>query len=478
MPIKSLELEDVGPFRFRPAAVSTVTDFRVRIDFDPEVNLFVGPNNVGKSTILQAVSLLTEPWNTDFRERYIRDIGFPREGSPTVALEWCDSGNRNLRLESDYSALSAAMIALDDSDSAHSRPNESGREVSQTSMQDDVDFALRETRSNSTRRRGRRAPQQNAEQRQDKEIDLALGQIGRIQNLGAEPSSEICYASAWDRSKREDFGYVGYATHGSLVLRNPESLTLYSRGHNSFERDVFNTILRVVNEITDGFPMRLTISNLAESSSDIVADQTMDGRVSISDLSLGTRYVLAWIIQFIVDFAQRYDSDEHWKEKRGIFIIDEIDAHLHPSWQRRIIPTLQRHFPNVQIFASTHSPMMVAGLKTGQVHLLKRDETGQVVWSRNEHNIIGWSADEIYRTFMGIDDPTDERTARHAEELRELRNKDNLTPEDEARMQELRRLVNEDLLAGGWLKAQDERFDEMMRRFMANRMSDLSQDGT
>ena len=44
-------------------------------------------------------------------------------------------------------------------------------------------------------------------------------------------------------------------------------------------------------------------------------------------------------------------------------------------------------------------------------------------------------------------------------------------------MQELRRLVNEDLLAGGWLKAQDERFDEMMRRFMDNRMSDLSQDG-
>ena len=145
--------------------------------------------------------------------------------------------------------------------------------------------------------------------------------------------------------------------------------------------------------------------------------------------------------------------------------------------QRRIIPTLQRHFPNVQIFASTHSPMMVAGLKKGQVHLLKRDATGQVVWSRNEQDIIGWTADEIYRTFMGIDDPTDERTARHAEELRELRNKDNLTPENEARMQELRRLVNEDLLAGGWLKAQDERFDEMMRRFMADRMSDLSQDG-
>lgn len=477
MAIKSLELEDVGPFRFRPAAVSTVSDFRIRVEFNREVNLFVGPNNVGKSTILQAVNLLAEPWNTDFRERYLRDVGFPREASSTIALEWCDSGNQNLRLESDYGALSAALTALGGTDNANSRVNQSSRETSRTSMRDDVDFALRETRPDHDRRMRRGVPQQGFEQSQTGESDLIQDQIGRIQNVDSGSSLEICYASDWDRRKRENFGYVGYATHGSFILQNLENLAQYSRAHSSFERSVFNTILRVVNQITEGFPMRLTISSPEEPSSNIVADQTMDGRVSIADLSLGTRYVLAWIVQFIIDFAQRYDGDERWNERRGIFIIDEIDAHLHPSWQRRIIPTLQRHFPNVQIFASTHSPMMVAGLKKGQVHLLKRDETGQVVWSRNEQDIIGWTADEIYRTFMGIDDPTDERTARHAEELRELRNKDNLTPADEARMQELRRLVNEDLLAGGWLKAQDERFDEMMRRFMANRMSDLSQDG-
>ena len=58
-------------------------------------------------------------------------------------------------------------------------------------------------------------------------------------------------------------------------------------------------------------------------------------------------------------------------------IVDEIDAHLHPSWQRRILPTLTRNFPNLQIFCSTHSPMMLAGLKAGQVQLLRRDENGR-----------------------------------------------------------------------------------------------------
>ena len=302
--------------------------------------------------------------------------------------------------------------------------------------------------------------------------------VGYMQCLDSASSLSNCNYAEWQNNKRNYFGHIGYAAHTSYSLENTGNLAAYSQGRDAFERDVYTTILHIVAQIMYGFPVQISVhGSTRERMPSAVAVQTADGQVQFSDLSLGTRYALSWIIQFIDSFAQRYRGDDGWRERAGILIIDEVDAHLHASWQRRIIPTLKEYFPNVQIFASTHSPMMVAGLKKGQVHLLKRDATGQVVWSRNEQDIIGWTADEIYRTFMGIDDPTDERTARHAEELRELRNKDNLTPEDEARMQELRRLVNEDLLAGGWLKAQDERFDEMMRRFMADRMSDLSQDG-
>ena len=179
----------------------------------------------------------------------------------------------------------------------------------------------------------------------------------------------------------------------------------------------------------------------------------------------------------MLGMADHYYEDNYWKERRGIFVIDEIDAHLHPSWQRRVIPTLQRHFPNVQIFASTHSPMMVAGLKKGQVHLLKRAETGQVVWSRNERDIIGWTADEIYRTFMGIDDPTDELTVQRANRLRELRRKESLAPEEEREMDELRRQVNQDLLSKGPVGPQNERYSELMHRFLRSLETELSQDG-
>ena len=95
------------------------------------------------------------------------------------------------------------------------------------------------------------------------------------------------------------------------------------------------------------------------------------------------------------------------EQKPAILLIDEIENHLHPTWQRRVIPALLEHFPGLQIFATTHSPFVVAGLKAGQVHLLKRDDEGRVTASTNHEDVIGWTADEILRNMMGVEDPTD-----------------------------------------------------------------------
>jgi predicted ATP-binding protein involved in virulence len=54
-------------------------------------------------------------------------------------------------------------------------------------------------------------------------------------------------------------------------------------------------------------------------------------------------------------------------ETPGVVLIDEIDLHLHPNWQRRIINDLRRSFPKVQFFATTHSPFIVQSLKAGEV---------------------------------------------------------------------------------------------------------------
>lgn len=200
--------------------------------------------------------------------------------------------------------------------------------------------------------------------------------------------------------------------------------------------------------------------------------------IYLGHASSGTAGILLWLRWLALKMVHHYEFAEDWARKPAILLIDEIENHLHPTWQRRVIPALLEHFPGLQIFATTHSPFVVAGLKRGQVHLLQRDANGVVTASTNERDVIGWTADEILRTMMGVEEPTDQLTVERAERLRLLRGKDVLTAEEEEELNELRRQVNEDLVAkGGPLEARRERYADLIRDFLLSRQSDLAQEG-
>ena len=312
MAIKSLELENVGPFRIHPSA----SDAKVCIEFDNHVNLFIGPNNAGKSTVLQAVNLLTECWTEDFGSRYLDAVGFP-DGFARVAIEWHNGQNQRLRFHSEYGVLSTVM---------HKMVAKAGAQRNKRPGFGYAPARLRQSHPSFVQ-------------------SIETERVGTIQRLDLGISQEIRHTD-WNRRKREDFGYVGYATHTDYGLHNTQGFATYSRARSEFEYEVFVTMQQIISQITQGFPMQLGINNFGSRQATIVADQTPDGQVSIADLSLGTRYVLAWIVQFVDNFAQRYKgTSQQWREMPGIFIIDEIDAHLHPSWQRRIIPTLSPNPP-------------------------------------------------------------------------------------------------------------------------------------
>ena len=209
-------------------------------------------------------------------------------------------------------------------------------------------------------------------------------------------------------------------------------------------------------------------------------ESTWDSRQPLyaGALSSGTQSTLLWVYALALKVLEHYGSGFLWEGKLAILLIDEIENHLHPTWQRRVIPALLEHFPGLQIFATTHSPFVVAGLKAGQVHLLKRDENGVVTATTNTEDVIGWTADEILRNMMGVDEPTDQLTVDRASRLRQLREKESLTSEEESELNELRRQVNEDLLSkGGPLEAQRESYGELMEQFLRSRQSELTQDG-
>ena len=194
-------------------------------------------------------------------------------------------------------------------------------------------------------------------------------------------------------------------------------------------------------------------------------------------LSSGTQTTFLWVRWLAYKMLHHYDFAEGWQNEPAILLIDEIENHLHPTWQRRVIPALLEHFPGLQIFATTHSPFVVAGLRAGQVHLLDRNSEGVVTATTTEQDIIGWTTDEILRSFMGVAEPTDELTIQRTKRLRELRRKESRTDEEAEELETLRRQVNADLLSSrSPMEQQQERYADMMLRFIESRQSQLSQD--
>lgn len=92
----------------------------------------------------------------------------------------------------------------------------------------------------------------------------------------------------------------------------------------------------------------------------------------------------------------------------GVVLIDEVDLHLHPGWQRLVAGRLQKTFPNIQWFFATHSPQVISEVPSESVVLL-RVENGSVIAERPDFS-AGWDTNRILKQLMGVDErPADIR---------------------------------------------------------------------
>jgi hypothetical protein len=137
-------------------------------------------------------------------------------------------------------------------------------------------------------------------------------------------------------------------------------------------------------------------------------------------LSHGYQSTFAWIADLIGHVLLESKTALSTIDMEGLVLLDEIDLYLHPSWQATFVTALRRVFPKIQFIATTHSPVILAGLAPHEVVRLQIDpESGDVVragWdpatgqltAMNGHN---WpqpdprpmTGSEIYNTWFGVD---------------------------------------------------------------------------
>jgi predicted ATP-binding protein involved in virulence len=122
--------------------------------------------------------------------------------------------------------------------------------------------------------------------------------------------------------------------------------------------------------------------------------QTFSGWVPLRRLGYGYQTLIAWVTDFASRMVERYpDSPDPLKEP-AIVVVDEIDLHLHPTWQRKLISFLSDRFPNTQFIATAHSPLVVQAAENANLAVLKR--VGDHVEIINDvDEIRGWRIDQI-----------------------------------------------------------------------------------
>lgn len=160
------------------------------------------------------------------------------------------------------------------------------------------------------------------------------------------------------------------------------------------------------------------------------------GDVPLSRLSLGYQTTLAWVLDLAIRLNKHYPDSENPLAEPAIVLVDEIDLHLHPSWQRQIVTYLTQHFPKTQFIATAHSPLIVQSATDANLVVLQ-EEGGQVKIKNRPHFVEGWRADQILTSGLFDVPARSPRIQQLIDERNDLLDKTEPTPEEEQRLREL-----------------------------------------
>jgi predicted ATP-binding protein involved in virulence len=127
-------------------------------------------------------------------------------------------------------------------------------------------------------------------------------------------------------------------------------------------------------------------------------------KVPATWLSQGYQSTIAWIADLIGQMYLDIGEAVPLEDMEGMVLIDELDLHLHPMWQVRLVPILKRLFPRMQFIVTTHSPMLLPAFERHEVVMLRLNKDGDVVTEEPMASPKLMTGSEIYSSFFNIKD--------------------------------------------------------------------------
>jgi uncharacterized protein (TIGR02646 family) len=173
-------------------------------------------------------------------------------------------------------------------------------------------------------------------------------------------------------------------------LADVESWLMDRKTVSDAQFDVVGAALKDLLLLDDG-------DSFARADDGVVA--LLDGQppVPLRHLSDGFQSVVALCGDVMKSLLDGFPT---MQEAEGIVLLDEIEAHLHPTWKIEIVNRLRKTFPSVAFLVSTHDPLCLKGLEEGEIVVLQRDENRKLVPITNVPPVNDLRADQILTSFL------------------------------------------------------------------------------
>lgn len=194
----------------------------------------------------------------------------------------------------------------------------------------------------------------------------------------------------------------------------------------------------------DSIIINSPINDDGSINKNIVEVQTEDGKVKLFNMSLGYVTMLTWIVDLAVHMLWRFpESDEPLKQP-AIVIVDEIDLHLHPVWQRAIMKKLTNHFSRTQFICTAHSPIMAQASENQNLAVVKRIDDTDVVIENVPHIVKGWRIGQLLTSeLFDFDTDRGPEVDEIVERRQQLLRKEKLNVQEEAELDILNSQIDE-----------------------------------
>ncbi|MGM0217661.1 AAA family ATPase [Enterococcus sp. AZ126] len=322
----------------------------LKLQFNPRMNVICGSNGVGKTTII----------NTLIAPFYIRNNQLKKKFGTTEGLLKVIYFENDNSAKSKETKVTISAIA----------PNE----VTQTENQD-----LYNPRINNT-------------------ANILYFSINRdikyqsIQSLSRNPDMEqLAYQ---DEKNIQSIYLKTWLITKYLTSGREEDMEDYEVKNYELIKQVFNIIDSNKSFVKADYKTYEIIMN------------DRGNEVYFEYESAGFKAVLFILIGIISQIEFRFPNDKIVaSEFEGVIIIDEIDLHLHPTWQNEIIRILKETFKKAQFILTTHSPSVLQALENDEIIPLEQSEDNEVrikELNLSKYGLKGWTLEEILSDVMGV----------------------------------------------------------------------------